>query len=149
MLVRRDLNPKRAQSVKQNSPVDCFVDLRCVDGYRMRSIGSSSREDAKGDFIPSSGPKNSTCFDKSNFFIHCESNGISSAVRLYIIKGGVFMALGAFMLLIEFLLGLTFGLRFIGWSIYPLVVLFLFGGLLIYFAINNAAREIMERKLFF
>ena len=33
-------------------------------------------------------PKNSTCFDKSNFFIHCESNGISSAVRLHIIKGG-------------------------------------------------------------
>ncbi len=68
--------------------------------------------------------------------------------RLYIL-GGAFMALGAFMLLIEFLLGLTFGLRFIGWSIYPLVVLLLFGGLLIYFAINNVAREIMERKLFF
>ncbi len=25
--------------------------------------------------------KNSTCFDKSNFFIHCESNGISSRVN--------------------------------------------------------------------
>ena len=25
-------------------------------------------------------------FDLSNFFIHCKSNGISSAVRLYIIK---------------------------------------------------------------
>lgn len=59
------------------------------------------------------------------------------------------MALGAFMLLIEFLIGITFGLRFIGWSIYPLVVLILFGGLLIYFAINSAARETMERKLFF
>ena len=59
------------------------------------------------------------------------------------------MALGAFMLLIEFLIGITFGLRFIGWSIYPLIVLILFGGLLIYFAINSAAREMMERKLFF
>ena len=68
--------------------------------------------------------------------------------RLYIF-GGAFMALGAFMLLIEFLIGITFGLRFIGWSIYPLVVLILFGGLLIYFAINSAARETMERKLFF
>lgn len=68
--------------------------------------------------------------------------------RLYII-GGALMALGAFMLLLEFLVGVTFHLQFIGWSIYPLCVLFLFGGLLIYFAINRAARETMERKLFF
>ena len=68
--------------------------------------------------------------------------------KLYII-GGAFLALGVFMLLIEWLMGITFGLRFIGWSIYPLVVLVLFGGLLIYFAINRAAREMLERKLFF
>ena len=68
--------------------------------------------------------------------------------RLYIL-GGAFMALGAFMPLIEFLMKITFGLGFIGWSVYPLVVLVLFGGLLIYFAINASAREIMERKLFF
>ena len=68
--------------------------------------------------------------------------------KLYIL-GGAFMALGAFMLLIEFLTKITFGLHFIGWSIYPLVVLFLFGGLLIYFAINSSAREMIERKLFF
>lgn len=68
--------------------------------------------------------------------------------KLYVI-GGAFVALGAFMLLVERLIGITFGLRFIGWSIYPLVVLVLFGGLLIYFAINRAARETIERKLFF
>lgn len=68
--------------------------------------------------------------------------------RLYVI-GGALMALGAFMLLIEFLMGITFHLQFIGWSVYPLCVLLLFGGLLIYFAINRAARETMERKLFF
>ena len=68
--------------------------------------------------------------------------------RLYIL-GGAFMALGAFMLLIEFLMMITFKLHFIGWSVYPLVVLVLFGGLLIYFAINDEAREMMERKLFF
>ena len=68
--------------------------------------------------------------------------------RLYIV-GGAIMALGAFMLLIEFLMGVTFRLSFIGWSIYPLCVLMLFGGLLIYLAINSAAREIIERKLFF
>ena len=68
--------------------------------------------------------------------------------KLYIL-GGSFIALGAFMLLIEFLMGITFGLRFIGWSIYPMVVLFLFGGLLIYLAIDSVTREMMERKLFF
>ena len=67
---------------------------------------------------------------------------------LYIL-GGAFMALGAFMLLIEYLMKLTFAIRMIGWSLYPLAVLFLIGGLLIYFAINSEAREIMERKLFF
>ena len=68
--------------------------------------------------------------------------------KLYIL-GGALMAFGVFMLLIEFLMGVTFHLRFIGWSIYPFCVLLLFGGLLIYFAINRAARETMERKLFF
>ena len=68
--------------------------------------------------------------------------------RLYIF-GGTFMALGAFMLFIEVLMRRAFGLHFIGWSLYPLTVLFIFGSLLIYLAINRAAREIIERKLFF
>ena len=68
--------------------------------------------------------------------------------RLYI-WGGALIALGVFMLLIEFLLDLTFALRFIGWSVYPLVVLVMLGGVLIYLAINKNARETMERKLFF
>lgn len=67
---------------------------------------------------------------------------------LYIL-GGAFIALGLFMLLVEFLLDLTFSLGgFIGWSLYPLVVLVLLGGVLIFLAINRPAREIMERKLF-
>ncbi len=68
--------------------------------------------------------------------------------RLYI-WGGAFMALGAFMLLVEFLECLTFSFPFVGWSIYPLVVLILLGGALIYLGVNRSAREIMERKLFF
>lgn len=68
--------------------------------------------------------------------------------HLYIL-GGAGMALGALMLLVEYLLGLTFSLPFTGWSVYPLSVLMLFGGLLIYFGINRSAREMMERKLFF
>lgn len=68
--------------------------------------------------------------------------------RLYII-GGAFIALGLFMLLIEFLIGLTFGTPFVGWSVYPLAVLVLCGGLMIFLAINSSARETLERKLFF
>lgn len=67
---------------------------------------------------------------------------------LYIL-GGAFMVLGAFILLVEFLMKLTFGLQFIGWSIYPLVVLFLFGGLMILIAADDMVRETIKRKLFF
>ena len=63
--------------------------------------------------------------------------------------GGAFIAMGGFMLLIEWLINLTFCLpKFIGWSLYPLIVLVLLGGLLIYLAINQTARETLERKFF-
>ncbi|MBQ7307402.1 MAG: hypothetical protein IJW82_02635 [Clostridia bacterium] len=68
--------------------------------------------------------------------------------KLYIFGGG-FMGLALLLLLIEFLLDLTFYVEFIGWSLYPLVILFFLGGSLIYLGINTSAREIMERKLFF
>ncbi len=68
--------------------------------------------------------------------------------KLYIL-GGAFIAVGALLLLIEFLLTVTFELHFIGWSVYPLTVFTLLGGLMIYLAISSTARERMERKLFF
>lgn len=68
---------------------------------------------------------------------------------LLYIFGGAFILLGAFMPLVEFLLGITFGLAFIGWCVYPFVACFFLGGMLIYLAINESAREAMERKLFF
>lgn len=68
--------------------------------------------------------------------------------KLYI-AGGSFIAVGIFMCLIEALMCRTFSLRFIGWSIYPLIAFILLGGLLIYLAISSFAREIIERKLFF
>lgn len=67
---------------------------------------------------------------------------------LYIF-GGAFIAFGAYIMLIEFLLGISFGIAFAGWSFYPLIVLSLIGGLHIFLAINRSAREMMERKLFF
>lgn len=68
--------------------------------------------------------------------------------KLYII-GGALIALGGAMLLIEFLMSITFPIGFMGWSVYPLTVFVLFGGFLIYLAINRVTREMMERKLFF
>ena len=68
--------------------------------------------------------------------------------QLYIYGGGC-IALGIWILLVEYLLSRTFDLAFIGWSTYPLVVLVLLGGLLIYAAIDRNAREMLERKLFF
>lgn len=69
--------------------------------------------------------------------------------RLYTV-GGAMMALGAFMLLVEFLLNWTFEHpAFIGWSLYPLVVLMGLGGFLIFVAICRPVREAMERKFFF
>lgn len=67
--------------------------------------------------------------------------------RLYIFGGG-FLALGAMMLLIETLLGVSFGVPFYGWSIYPLAALALLGGFLIFLAICRPARQTMERKIF-
>lgn len=68
--------------------------------------------------------------------------------RLFI-AGGAAIALGGFMLLTECLLNVTFSVsRFSGWSIYPLAVLVLMGGFLIFLGICRPAREMMERKFF-
>lgn len=65
------------------------------------------------------------------------------------IYGGAFIALGAFMLLTEFLMTITFGFaKFIGWSFYPLITLGLLGCVLIFLAICRPARESVERKIF-
>lgn len=68
--------------------------------------------------------------------------------RLFI-AGGAAVALGGFMLLTELLLNHTFAVsHFSGWSIYPLTVLVLTGGFLIFLGICRPAREMMERKFF-
>ena len=67
---------------------------------------------------------------------------------LYIF-GGAFIAFGAFMLLVEWLVDIAFVVpEFIGWSLYPLATFVLLGGVLIFLAINRPARETMERKFF-
>jgi hypothetical protein len=68
--------------------------------------------------------------------------------RLYIF-GGALILFGLELYLVEFLLNITFDIKFIGWSYYPLIVLSLLGGLLIYLGINTSLRKVFERKLFF
>lgn len=68
--------------------------------------------------------------------------------KLYIF-GGVSIALGAFMPLMEFLLNLTFDRPgFAAWSLYPLIALVLLGIMLIVLAIHRPSREAMSRKFF-
>lgn len=68
--------------------------------------------------------------------------------KLYIF-GGACIATGVMMLLIEFLMTITFaGIKFIGWSYYPMISFVLVGGFLIFLGICRPAREVMERKFF-
>ena len=68
--------------------------------------------------------------------------------RLYAV-GGFVAAFGIWILTIELMLDITFGVKFIGWSLYPMITFVLLGVLLIYLAMNSEAREKIERKLFF
>lgn len=67
---------------------------------------------------------------------------------LYIF-GGAGIVTGLFIPLVEYLSYITFDrVEFLGWSYYPLIVLVLLGGMLIFLAIYRPARESMERRFF-
>lgn len=68
--------------------------------------------------------------------------------RLFI-YGGCIMGFGALMILVEFLMHLTFSGVTFGWSLYPFAAFFLLGGYLLFLGIYRPARESMERKFFF
>ena len=68
--------------------------------------------------------------------------------KLYIF-GGALIAMGGLMPLMEFLINYTFrNKEFLMWSFYPLIVMALLGGMLIFLAVCRPARETMERKFF-
>lgn len=68
--------------------------------------------------------------------------------RLYII-GGAVIATGAFCLLLEFLLTITFTMPpLFTWSLYPLTVLTVLGMAILATAIFRPLRESLEKKLF-
>jgi len=61
-----------------------------VERFQVRSPQRLRRKDGKREAIPSLPVRQKIdLFRHVDFFIHCESNGISSAVRLYIIKGDI------------------------------------------------------------
>lgn len=65
------------------------------------------------------------------------------------VYGGAFLAMGGFMMLLEFFLHITFDLPAVGtWSLYPLVVLSLLGLTLILIGSSKPLRESLERKFF-
>ena len=68
--------------------------------------------------------------------------------HLYI-YGGALIALGGFMLLLEYLLSATFDMDFYYWSIFPLIVFSLLGFWLIFLAIHKPTRETIKRKFFY
>ncbi len=59
------------------------------------------------------------------------------------------IALGVVIVLIEYLLTVSFHITFVGWSVYPLIVFALLGGLLIFWAINSSAREKWKENFLF
>lgn len=68
--------------------------------------------------------------------------------RFYVF-GGALVALGAFSPVVELLLCVTFeGMRFVGWSLYPLVGLVLFGGMMFFLAGSARAKETVKQKFF-
>ena len=68
--------------------------------------------------------------------------------RLYVF-GGAFLTAGLAMPLAELLVNITFQVeKFYWWSLYPLTVLVLIGGMLLFIALYPPARETMERKFF-
>ena len=68
---------------------------------------------------------------------------------LLYVFGGASLAMGGFMVLLEYLLHITFGLPGVGtWSFYPLIVFFLLGAALILIAIVPSFRESLSRKFF-
>lgn len=68
--------------------------------------------------------------------------------RLMYIFGGAFIALGLSCVLLEFLLQVTFGIRMIWWSLYPLSALFLLGLMMIIIGACKPLRKSLHKKFF-
>ena len=66
------------------------------------------------------------------------------------IYGGATVALGGMMILLEFLINITFGIEgMFRWSLFPFTALFLLGMMMIVIGICKPLRESLRRKLYF
>ncbi len=69
---------------------------------------------------------------------------------LFFTIGGAFVGLGAFMLLLEFLMDYTFRLPYgFQWSLYVLTAMCLFGGVFLLIGFCRPLRQALSKKLFF
>ena len=68
--------------------------------------------------------------------------------RLLYIFGGAIMVLGGLLVLLEFLINVTFKIPMTWWSIYPLTALFLVGLMVLVIAANQKLRRTLHKKLF-
>lgn len=69
--------------------------------------------------------------------------------RILTILGCGLIAMGVLMVLVEYWIHTTFAeVRFVAWSVYPLISLSGLGAMLLFLAVNRKARERMERKFF-
>ena len=69
--------------------------------------------------------------------------------RVLTILGWGLIAMGGLMVLMEYRIFRTFpDVKFVGWSVYPLISLALLGAMLLFLAVNRRAREKMEEKFF-
>ncbi|MBQ7058600.1 MAG: zinc ribbon domain-containing protein [Firmicutes bacterium] len=68
--------------------------------------------------------------------------------RLLYIFGGAVIILGGLLVLLEFLIKVTFDIPMIWWSIYPLTALVIIGVMMIIVAANKKLRRSLHKKLF-
>ena len=68
--------------------------------------------------------------------------------RYLYIFGGAIMLIGGWLVLLEFLIKVTFGIPMTWWSLYPLTALVLIGVMMIIVAANKKLRRSLHKKLF-
>lgn len=66
----------------------------------------------------------------------------------FFISGGAVIAVGGYTVLIEMFLWITFGVKFVFWSLYPLICCLAIGILLIVIGACKPMREALRRKFF-
>ena len=70
IIVKKDLNLKKARTVKKNSPGDCFFSKWCADGYCGQGPRSSSRADCEAICCPVTPINQKRSPERASFLIY-------------------------------------------------------------------------------